>query len=397
MSNDQTQIIHTLLDQDLYKLTMMQLYFHKFRSVNHAEFRFHCRTPNVDLRHLKEPLIQQLKQLCCLQFQEHELNWLQTLELFQDDFIAFLRHFSLNMKHVSIGEENQQLSIRFHGPLLDICQFEVFTLAILNELYTSHAYPQPDYDSGRQRLDNKINALLADPQAHKLTFADFGTRRRFNRQWQRKVVTILKKRIPHHLSGTSNMALARELDLPAIGTMAHEFFQACQVLAPTLKQSQRFALNMWLEEYSGKLGIALSDIIGIEPFLRDFNAEIARRYNGIRHDSGDPLIWANKVLTHYRQLNIEPRDKTLVFSDGLTLQRARNIYARLHEQIGVTFGIGTHLTNDMRHPPLNIVIKMSSCCHHPVAKISDSPGKAWCEDQHYLQTLRAAFALPSEI
>ncbi|MBW2186054.1 MAG: nicotinate phosphoribosyltransferase [Deltaproteobacteria bacterium] len=388
-------MIHSLLDQDLYKLTMLQVYFHRFRAVDHAEFRFHCRTAKVDLRHLKEPLTHQLKQLCRLRFRKKELAWLQTLGLFQNDFITFLRHFSLNMAHVFIGEENQQLTIRFRGPLLAVCQFEVFTLAILNELHTRHTYPQPDYDSGRQRLDSKINALLKDPQTHGLTFADFGTRRRFNRNWQQVVLTTLKQRLPRHLSGTSNMVLARELGLPAIGTMAHEFFQACQVLAPTLEQSQRFALKVWFEEYSGKLGIALSDVIGIEPFLRDFDTEMAQHYSGVRHDSGEPLAWAEKVLAHYRQLKIEPRKKTLVFSDGLTLQRAKDIYARLHKHVGVTFGIGTHLTNDLGHPPLSIVIKMSRCCHQPVAKISDSPGKAWCEDQHFLQTLRNTFNLPT--
>jgi nicotinate phosphoribosyltransferase len=222
---------------------------------------------------------------------------------------------------------------------------------------------------------------------------DFGTRRRFSREVQAAIVGLLQRE-PWFV-GTSNYDLARRLNLTPMGTQAHEWFQAHQQISPVLANSQRAALQAWLDEYPDQLGIALTDCITMDAFLRDFGPEFANIYQGLRHDSGDPVEWGEKAIAHYLKLGIDPMTKVLVFSDNLDLSKAVELYKHFASRVNLSFGIGTRLTCDIPQvKPLNIVIKLVECNGKPVAKLSDSPGKTICHDKAFVRALRKAFDLP---
>ncbi|WP_207061985.1 nicotinate phosphoribosyltransferase [Motiliproteus sp. SC1-56] len=383
-------VIRSLLDTDLYKFTMMQIVLHRFAAAE-VEYRFFCRTPEVDFRPCFEPIKQEVQALEECHLSTEELRYLAGFDYFQADFLAFLRLFRFDPDYVHLDLDGNQLELRIRGPWLHCILFEVPLLALINETYFQHRHPDPDWEEGRKRLREKIHAIQHHPAAADFSFTDFGTRRRFSRRWQQELLETLQQQLPAQLQGTSNVDLAQRLGLTPVGTMAHEFLQACQALGPRLQDSQRFALESWAQEYRGQLGIALTDVVGMDAFLRDFDLYFARLYQGLRHDSGDPVPWAEKAIAHYRQLGIDPRSRTLVFSDGLTVERALTLCERLRHDAYPTFGIGTHLTNDLGYPRLDIVIKMTRCNGQPVAKLSDSPGKLVCEDPVYLRYLAQVF------
>lgn len=385
-------IIHSLLDTDLYKFTMMQAVLHQFPAAQ-VEYRFQCRTPGVDLRPLLQPLAAEIDHLCSLRFSEDELAYLASLRYIKPDFVEFLRLFHLQQRYVQLEERDGQLSLSLQGPWLHTILFEVPLLAIISELYQRHAHPQHDLTEGRQRLHEKVCWLQQQDDAAGFVFSDFGSRRRYSAAWHREVLMLLQRELPQQLRGTSNVALARSLDLVPIGTMAHEFIQACQALGPRLMEAQRFAFETWAREYRGDLGIALSDTYSLQAFLNDFDLYFCKLFDGARQDSGDPFQWAEAVIAHYRKMRVDPAGKTLVFSDNLTMRAAMGLYRRFRDEIGVAFGIGTHLTNDTGVAPLNIVIKMVACNGQPVAKLSDSPGKTMCTDDTYLAWLRQAYGI----
>ena len=207
------------------------------------------------------------------------------------------------------------------------------------------------------------------------------------------MITSLAKELKDNLIGTSNVYFAKMLNLKPIGTMAHEYLQACQSLGPRLIYSEQFALERWAREYRGELGIALSDVYGIDAFLRDFDLYFCKLFDGVRHDSGDPFEWGEKVIRHYQKLGIDPKTKAFVFSDALDFKLALDLFHRFKDRVNVRFGIGTFLTNDLGHAPIQIVIKMIECNGHPVAKVSDSPGKTMCRDDSYLAYLKEVFQI----
>ncbi len=387
-------IIESLLDTDLYKFTMMQTVLHQFPSAQ-VEYRFKCRNAGIDLKTLVPVIEQELDHLCQLRFQPEELDYLTTLRFLKSDFIDFLRLFQLNRDYVQITTD-PEFDIVIRGPWLHTILFEIPLLAIVNESYFRHTQPNANYDEGRQRLKRKIDLVKNLKPYDRFQFSDFGTRRRFNRRWHYEVVDRLIAELPHQLTGTSNVHLARTRKIKPIGTMAHEFLQACQALGVRLADSQKFALETWVKEYRGDLGIALTDVCGIDAFLRDFDLYFCKLFDGVRHDSGDPFIWGEKVLAHYQSMRIDARSKTFVFSDGLTFPLALELYNRFKDRTNTAFGIGTNLTNDMGYEALNIVIKMTECNGQPVAKLSDSPGKTMCRDETYLAYLRKVFQVGIE-
>lgn len=383
-------IIRSLLDTDIYKLSMMQVVLHQFPGAE-VEYRFRCRTPGVDLTPLLPVLEREIDALCGLRFNDDELAYLADLRYLKPDFIEFLRLFRLQTRFIHLGIREGELDLRIRGPWLHTILFEVPLLAIISELYARHAFPDFDLDEGRRRLDEKIGQIQALDRPDDFVFADFGTRRRFSRDWHDEVVHRLLEVVPGSLRGTSNVRLARELDLVPIGTMAHEFIQACQALGPRMAESQRFAFEVWAREYRGDLGIALSDTYSLKAFLRDFDLYFCKLFDGARQDSGDPFIWAEAMIDHYRANRIDPTTRRLIFSDALDIPKAAAIWQRFRDQAQVSFGIGTNLTNDTGAGPINIVIKMTECNGQPVVKLSDSPGKVVSTDQAYLAWVRQAF------
>jgi len=388
-------IIQSLLDTDLYKFTMMQVVLHHFPGA-HVEYRFACRTKGVDLTPYVDEIREEIAQLVTLRFRESELEYLRGLRFIKSDFIDFLGLFQLNLKSIRIERNaavNGGIEILIKGPWLHTILFEIPVLAIVNEVYFRNRQPDPDFAEGRRRLRAKIALIRDDPALEGVRIADYGSRRRFSRLWHDEVLATLKKELRENLAGTSNVLYAAKHGLTPLGTMAHEYLQACQALGPRLRDSQIFGFEMWAREYRGDLGIALSDVYGMDAFLRDFDLYFCKLFDGARHDSGDPLQWGERLLEHYEHHRVDPRTKTLVFSDSLDFPRVVELYTRFKDRARIAFGVGTNLTNDLGYTPLQIVIKMVRCNGQPVAKLSDSPEKNMCTDEAYLAYLRQVFEI----
>ena len=391
-------IIQSLLDTDLYKFTMMQVVLHHFPGAQ-VEYKFRCRTPGVDLRPDLPAIRAELESLCTLRFHEEELAYLRALRFMKSDFVDFLALFQFNGKYVSVGNGEQpgEIDITIRGPWLHTILYEIPALAIVSELYFRRTQPRPNLEEGRKRLRAKIEMLRAADPALDFRISDYGTRRRFSRAWQEEVLQTLKREVPQRFAGTSNVWFAMRNNLTPLGTMAHEYMQACQALGPRLRDSQTFAFDKWAQEYRGDLGIAVSDTYGMNAFLRDFDMYFCKLFDGARHDSGDPFDWGEKLVAHYQKNRVDPRTKTLIFSDQLSFPLAIEIARRFHGRARTSFGIGTNLTNDVGFEPINIVIKMTECNGQPVAKVSDAPGKTVSKDPGYLRYLRQVFGLePAE-
>ncbi|HEY8879100.1 MAG TPA: nicotinate phosphoribosyltransferase [Roseateles sp.] len=392
-------VITSLLDTDLYKFTMWQTLLHRHPQTQ-AEYRFVCRNqPGYPLAELKADVERELEALCSLSFRADELAYVKGLRFIKSDFVDFLRIFKFQRDFVEVTTEGEQLHIVARGPQVHVMGFEIPVLAIVNELYFRRLDSAEVRAEGQRRLNAKIAKLQAfaaepRPQRHPFDLFDFGLRRRFSGAWQREVVTQLRDALPQHFKGSSNVLLAKELGLVPIGTMAHEYLQTYQALGTVrLRDHQKAALEDWVQEYRGDLGTALTDVVGMDAFLADFDLYFAKLFDGLRHDSGDPVVWGEKALAHYAKLRIDPHTKRLVFSDGLTVTKAIELYRHFADRVQLGFGIGTHLSNDLGLTPLNIVMKLTHANGQPVAKLSDSPGKTLCDDETFLAYLRQVFGI----
>ena len=397
-----TPIIRTLLDTDLYKFTMMQAILHHHPAAQ-AEYAFTCRNePQRPLAALKPAVERELDHLCTLRFAEDELDYLASLPYLKPDFIDFLRLFQLQRRFIEVtvpapsaDSRAMGLSIRVRGPMLHCMLFEIYVLAIVNELHFREVPQAAALAEGEKRLAQRV-ALLREfaaqpPCRTPFVFFDFGTRRRFSGAWHAEVVQRLAEAGGSSFRGTSNVALARRLGLAPIGTMAHEYLQAFQAFGSRLLDFQRNALEHWVQEYRGDLGIALTDVVGMDAFLRDFDLYFCKLFDGLRHDSGDPVVWGEKALDHYRRMGIDAAAKRFIFSDGLDLPEAFRLYRHFGDRVQTGFGIGTRLSNDCGHKALQIVMKLVRCNGQPVAKVSDSAGKVTCDDMNFLNYLCDVF------
>lgn len=388
-------LIDSLLDTDLYKITMLQAFYHapEFRTVD-VEWKFACRNCNgFDLAALIPEIFRQLEHLCTLSFADDELDYLAGFPFIKANFIEFLRIFQLDMRFVELQPRGKDLDLRFRGPLIHVTLLEIYSLAIISELHTVSQCNGIDLAIAREKLSEKIALLKQQEDLAGFSFADFGTRRRASKVWQEEVLTTLQTEIPDYFSGTSNLYFAQKLELMPIGTMAHEWFQGWQAIT-RLSDAQKSALEGWVREYRGRLGIALTDCYSMDSFVRDFSDPyFGKLYDGLRHDSGSPFEWGEKAIAMYRQMGIDPLTKTLVFSDGLTFERMIEIYRYFKDRTKVSFGIGTNLTNDVGNNPLDMVIKLVTAKGKPVAKISDEPGKSMCEDPEYLRYLASVYGI----
>lgn len=392
-------IIRSLLDTDLYKFTMLQVVLHKFPQT-HSVYQFRCRNLEdtvYPLTDILNDLNQQLDYLCELRFQDDELQYLRNLRFIKSDFVDYLELFQLKRRFIRASiDEQGRLDIHIEGPMVQALMFEIFVLSIVNELYFRRIHSEEVLAEGERRLQAKLQLLKQYEQQQRtdenpFLVSDFGTRRRYSLTWHRHIVEEFHRAAPDVFRGTSNVMLAKELGITPIGTMAHEFLQAFQALDVRLRNFQKAALEAWVQEYRGDLGIALTDVVGMDAFLRDFDLYFAKLFDGLRHDSGDPYVWGDKAYAHYQKLKIDSKTKMLTFSDGLDLERAWNLHQYFKDRFKVSFGIGTNLTNDMGLKPLNIVLKLVECNGQSVAKISDSPGKTMTDNDTFLAYLRQVF------
>jgi len=384
-------IITSLLDTDLYKLSMQMVVLHRFPTAE-VKYKFICRNKEVDLRPYIPQIKKEIEHLCNLRFTAEELDYLRTFSFFKKDYIDFLEDFSMKKRTIKVFEENENMALEIKGSWLQTILFEVPILAIISEVYMSTKKPKGEaFFDGIEIANKKIDIIKSCDVPFKMV--DFGTRRRYSRYWHETIIKYYKNTLGKDIFvGTSNLLLSKTLGLDCFGTMAHEYISAGMGLGKVpLVDSQRYMLETWLQEYRGNLGIALTDTISMDAFLLDFRKYYAELYHGCRHDSGDPYVWGEKLIAHYKKLNIDPLTKTAVFSDGLDPEKAIALSKYFHGRINTSFGIGTNITNDVGVKPLSIVLKMVKINGNFVAKISDEPAKAICEDTEFLKNLKKVF------
>lgn len=382
-------IINSLLQSDLYKWNMMQVMQHKHTDL-WGTYIFKCRNRDVKFTYaMLDEINEQIDHLCTLTYTKEELDYLRTIRFLKKDFIEFLRLYRPLRDYVKTDlKENGELSIEVTGPLFMVSPFEIYLLEIVNEVYFRMKYDyQKLWDSAIIKCSHKIEKFIHGD--YNFNFAEFGCRRRLSGEWQEYV---LKQMLATgHCVGTSNLYLAMKYNIKPIGTYAHEYVQMYQgIESIPVALSNKFALKEWFEEYNGDNGTALTDTLTTDCFLLDFDKVQANMYSGVRHDSGDPFTWGDKIIAHYEKLGIDPKTKTLLFSNSLDFDKAQKIYNHFKGRIKVSFGIGTFITNDTCEEPLNIVIKLQYVNGRPVAKLSDDEGKSMCQDEEYLTYLRSA-------
>ena len=389
-------IILSLLDTDLYKFNMDQVIFHKHTDLS-GEYYFRCRNEGVVFtREMFEEINAQIDHLCTLTFTREELDYLRAIRFIKGDYVEFLRLWRPIRDYVETAlNKDGTLDIVVRGPLFSAMQFEIYLLEIVNEVYFRMQY---DYAalraSAEERLERKIAAFHSGE--YTFPFAEFGSRRRLSREWEEVVIRRLSTET-NNCVGTSNVYFAMKYGLKPIGTYAHEFVQMYQGIdAIPLAFTNHYALEDWYDEYRGDNGTALTDTITTDLFLLDFNRAMVNNFTGVRHDSGDPFAWGDKMIAHYEKYGADPKLKLLLFSDSLDFDRAQALYDYFKDRAKVSFGIGTYCANDTFAEPLNIVIKLQYVNGRAVAKLSDVPGKAMCRDPHYLDYLKRSVAFRLE-
>ena len=311
-----------------------------------------------------------------------------SIRFIKNDYVEFLRLWHPIRDYVKISRSDEgELFVEVDGPLFSAMQFEIYLLEIINEVYFRMNY---DYETLRRQAERKLDEKIKDfnDGKYNFSFAEFGCRRRLSREWEDVVVRRLATETKNCV-GTSNVYFAMKYNLTPIGTYAHEFVQMYQGIdSIPLAYTNHFAMNDWYDEYKGDNGTALTDTITTDLFLRDFNRSMVNNYTGVRHDSGDPYEWGEKMIAHYKKYGVDPKTKLLLFSDSLDFDRAQALYDYFRSKAKVSFGIGTFCSNDTDEEALNIVIKLQYVNGRPVAKLSDTPGKAMCRDEEYLDYLK---------
>lgn len=386
------QIINSLLETDLYKFSMGQAIYHQFSDYK-TIWSFKCRNKDVHFTdEMVEEIKDQIKAYCSLRFTEDELEYLHSIKWLKGSYVDFLRLWQARYADFEITTDAEcGLAIEAKGTWLNTSLYEIPTLAIVNEVYFKMAH---DYDdllvSFKEKLQAKVDGIKSG-KYHMGAYSEFGVRRRLSGEAQELAITeLLKADCPeNHIVGTSNVYLARKFGITPVGTMAHEWImcvgQGNHKHNPAY--SNWYALDAWVKEYGVLNGTALTDTITTDCFLKDFKLTYATLFSGVRHDSGDPFEWGEKMIKHYEKLGIDPKTKTLLFSDSLNFEKATALHNRFDGRIKVAFGIGTYISNETKIEPLNIVMKTTFCNGMDVAKVSDVEGKGMCKNPAYVDYL----------
>ena len=378
-----SMIIRSILENDLYKFSMS--YYYQVHYPNAwGTFTFHDRNNTRYTNEFVEDLRKEFSNLASLSLLDSEFEWASsTINYIPRYFWEWLCHFRFEAdKIVTWLDDEQHLHIEVSDLMYKVTFYEIPILAIVSELY--HRHHDNIFQTREELLDVMVDNLKnkADiASCHNLFFADFGMRRRFNTISEEIVIEYMKEHCPT-FTGTSTVYLAMKYHIRPIGTMAHECFMF-QAAIHSPKEANYEVMEQWVKVYDGNLGTVLTDTYTVDVFLRNFSMKLAKLYDGVRHDSGDPKVFGDKIIDKYKSYGIDPKSKTIVFSDGLDFQTAAEIKEYFAGRIKVTFGIGTNLTCDLPGiKPMNIVMKLKECRineRQPVygcVKLSDVPGKA---------------------
>lgn len=391
-------IINSLTEQDAYKFNMAAIVLEKFNQ-DRCRWAFRCRNNNVLFTpEMVQEISEQIDHFCTLTFTTEEREWLSKhFPWLGQSYIDFLRYWHPWREQITINKPAHAkyndcgLTIEACGSWLDTMMYEIPILAIVNEVYFAFQYGVGALNEEFKKRALEKKDKLKGGEYRLGFFSEFGLRRRYSSEMQDWVVGEFAHGFSSENTfvGTSNVYLAKKYGIKAVGTQAHEFFMAQQghhEINPAY--SNRFALAAWNNYYKTQLGIALTDTIGTDVFLRDFDENFATLFSGVRHDSGKPIEWGEKMIAHYKKLGIDPMTKTLLFSDSLNFEKATKIREHFNGKSRVAFGIGTYLSNDTGMKPLNIVMKTIEFNGSPVAKLSNDAGKIMSQDIEYIDYLR---------
>ena len=393
-------IIQSVLDTDLYKFTTSYAYS-KLYPRAYGQFRFIDRGKTIYPQGFADELKKELQEMTKLALTKDEANFLsRELPYLPPTYIDFVRGFRFDPEEVQVEQDAEgHLSIVAEGLLYRVTLWETPLLALVSELYYKMLGAEPDMEYTERTIINKARKLAE----HGITFSMFGMRRRFSAAIEDRVTELLKEHAAGYLFGTSNVYYAYKHGLRVSGTHPHEWIQFHGAMFG-YKMANYMAMEDWINVYDGDLGTVLTDTYTTDVFMRNFSKKHAMLFTSLRHDSGDPLQFTEKVIARYRELRVDPTIKYIIFSDGLDPERAIEIANYCKGRIGASFGIGTNFSNDVGNGirPMNIVMKLWKCKMtekerwHPCVKLSDVDGKHTGEPEE-IELAQRTLGLPVQI
>ncbi len=392
-----TPIITSLLENDFYKFTMGQWIFHQFNHVR-THWGFKCRTPGVRFTsEMVSEIKAQVAHYCSLKFSTSELDYLRGISYLKQDYIDYLSQWRPNAADICIGSDSPcGLSVEICGLENRISYYETPVMAIICEVFYRLGGAKKSYETLFEGYKKQVADVVSGIKSGRYRvgfWSDFGFRRRLSKEAQAHFLGEVTGAKVAGFVGTSNVFLAKCFGVKPVGSVGHQATQLMQGLTQNPAYANKHFLESWHEEYGEVSGIALTDCIGTDVFLLDFLPHFAATFDGVRHDSADPYVWGEKLLRHYELCGIDPRTKTFLFSDGLSFERATQIWDYFHEKARVAFGIGASCCSP-KGDDLNIVIKIIDVEERPVAKLSDvpitptDPGKSMCRDPKFIALLQ---------
>lgn len=394
------QIITSLLDNDLYKFNMGQCLLHQYADANVVwQFKNRDAETRKFTPEMVEEIKEQVRAFCDLRFKKEELDYLKkACPWLSVDYISFLSiyHPQYDWFEISL-DENSQLYLTVSGPQFLTTYCETPVMSIISETWFRMELSRDEYAAAEEELYKRTDEKIAKLTAGEWelgAFSDFGTRRRFSKKTFDVIIEKFTKANKGFKNsffvGTSNVELAMKYGIRPVGTIAHEMIQTIGQGYPERNPaySNKFVMDAWHKEYGTENGTYLTDCIGTDVFLKDFDKVNAKLFDGVRHDSGDPYEWGEKMIKHYESLGINTHEKTLLFSDSLNFDKAHSIRSAFKDRAKVAFGIGTYIVADTNVKYMNQVLKVVEVNGRPVAKLSDVEGKNMCRDPKYIDYLK---------
>ncbi|CEN45915.1 Nicotinate phosphoribosyltransferase [Capnocytophaga canis] len=376
MSQENYRVFNSILDNDFYKFTMQCAVVKLFPNTK-GRYKFINRGKHEFPEGFAQAMQQSVNQMSQLKLTKAEKAFLKaSCPYLNPAYIDFLEGYRYDPSEVKITQNGSDFQMEVEGLWYRTILWEVPLLAMVSELY--YKLTNATQWSDGQIIENTIEKVKFYENLG-VVFAEFGTRRRHSYYVHNLVMQTLTKSQKYNFSGSSNVHLAMKYQVKPIGTHAHEWFMF-HAAEYGYKMSNALSLEHWVDVFRGDLGIALSDTYTTDVFFKQFDKKFSKLFDGVRHDSGDPIVFAEKTIEHYKKFGINPLSKYIIFSDGLNPEKVKSIAEACKGKIGISFGIGTNLTNDVGLRPMNIVMKLTEVLTRDnewvsTVKLSDEPNK----------------------